>query len=118
MYEGVLSPPLRTTPNGCMLWDEGCLSQHSRWQVSSLVKTGLVIISLLLAYLLLEQRCISFLFFHGKFKYNTSIYQAKLLHETSLFIGLSFCFRFNLGIYICQTETGYHNSDSHLLKIS
>ena len=27
MYEGVLSPPLRNTPLGCMLclWDEGCL---------------------------------------------------------------------------------------------
>ena len=47
----------------CILWDEGCLSQHSRWQVSALVKAGFVIISLLLVYMLVEQRC-TFLFLH------------------------------------------------------
>ena len=29
-----------------------------------------------------------------------------------------FCLRFIFGIYICQPETGYHNSDSPLFKIS
>ena len=46
------------------------------------------------------------------------LYQAKLLREIGLFIGLSFCLRFKSGIYICQPETGYHNSDSRLFKIS
>ena len=46
--------------------------------------------------------------------------QAKQLREIGLFIALSFCLRFNFGIYIYQPETGYHNSDhdSRLFKIS
>ena len=46
------------------------------------------------------------------------LYQAKLLRGIGLFIGLSFCLRFDFGIYLCQPETGYHNSDSCLFKIS
>ena len=45
------------------------------------------------------------------------LYQAKLVREIGLFIGLSCCLRFNFGIYICQPETGYHNSDSRVFKI-
>ena len=46
------------------------------------------------------------------------LYQVKLLREIGLFTGLLFCLGFNFGIYICQPETGYHNSDSRLFKIS
>ena len=46
------------------------------------------------------------------------LYQAKLLREIRLSIGLTFCLRLNSGIHICQPETGYYNSDSRLFKIS
>ena len=66
MYEGVLSPPLRTTPKGVYCGMRGAYLSTSGEQVSALVKAGLVIISLLLVYMLVEQRC-TFLFLHGKF---------------------------------------------------
>ena len=70
MYEGDPFSSSQDYALGCMLWDEGCLYQHSRRQISALVKAGLVIISLLLVYMLLEQRCIfrvHFYVFYGKF---------------------------------------------------
>ena len=52
-------------------------------------------------------------FLLGPYDVVVTLYQAKLLHEVDLFIiGLSFCLRVNFGMYICQPETGYHNSDS------
>ena len=52
-------------------------------------------------------------FLLGPYDVVVTLYQTKLLHEVDLFIiGLSFCLRVNFGMYICQPETSYHNSDS------
>ena len=64
MYGGPFSSSQDYTP-GRMLWDKGCLSEHSRWQVSALVKAGLVIISLLLV-MYAFRKTLYFYFLHGK----------------------------------------------------
>ena len=65
MYEGVLSPPLRTSPKGVCCGMRGAYlsTPGDRYNVSALVKAGLVIISFLLVYMLSEQRCTFFNFY-------------------------------------------------------